>query len=100
MNKSLNIFCISFQIFLWLIGVGSCAIQYCESHAPNANIKTMSDALWWSLNICSVGDASLYPVTNAGRIVGAILIIGGYSCFALNIGIISAWISHIIKHED
>jgi voltage-gated potassium channel len=57
-----------------------------ERGAPDANITTASDALWWGyVTITTVGYGDQYPVTNAGRIVGAILMtigVGVFSTFA------------------
>ena len=49
---------------------------------PEANIKTASDALWWAVaTITTVGYGDRYPVTDTGRVVGAILMIAGVGFF-------------------
>jgi hypothetical protein len=55
-----------------------------ESGAPNANITTGGDALWWAVvTITTVGYGDFYPVTAAGRITGVFVMFTG-------IGIIGA----------
>jgi voltage-gated potassium channel len=50
--------------------------------APNSNIRTASDALWWTVEtITTVGYGDKYPVTDAGRIIGSILMIAGAGVF-------------------
>jgi voltage-gated potassium channel len=46
--------------------------------APNSNIKTAEDALWWSYStLTTVGYGDKYPVTTEGRILAAILMTTG-----------------------
>jgi len=71
-----------------------------EKDAPDANITTYEDALWWTLNVSSVGDTSLQPVTSEGKIIGAIIIFIGVTIFALNTGLLSAIFSSFIKKEQ
>ena len=61
---------------------GSLGILYLEQNAPGANIRTASDALWYTIvTISTVGYGDQYPVTNAGRFVGSLLIIVGVGIF-------------------
>lgn len=47
--------------------------------------------------MASVGDASITPVTNGGRLVGAGIIVLGYTLFAINVASLSAAIQHWLK---
>jgi voltage-gated potassium channel len=50
--------------------------------SPASNIKTASDALWWTIEtITTVGYGDKYPVTDCGRIIGTILMISGVGLF-------------------
>jgi hypothetical protein len=61
---------------------GSLGILYLEQNAPGANIRTASDALWYTIvTISTVGYGDQYPVSNAGRLVGSLLIIVGVGIF-------------------
>ena len=61
---------------------GSLAILRIEEYAPGGNIKTASDALWYTIvTISTVGYGDLYPVTNAGRLAGSLIIIVGVGIF-------------------
>lgn len=52
-------------------------------NVPASNIKTGSDALWWTMEtITSVGYGDKYPVTDWGRVIGSILMVSGTIIFA------------------
>ncbi len=49
-----------------------------ERGAPNANIHTFPDALWWALTtVTTVGYGDRYPTTAEGRTIGAVLMVVG-----------------------
>ncbi len=61
---------------------GSLAILRIEQYAPGANITSASDALWYTIvTISTVGYGDQFPVTNAGREVGALIIVVGVGIF-------------------
>ncbi|GAA1831653.1 potassium channel family protein [Agromyces salentinus] len=72
---------------LLLMGVlvlqfGSLTMLYLEEQAPGANITTASDALWYTIvTISTVGYGDHYPVTNPGRLAGAVIIVVGVGIF-------------------
>ena len=74
-----------------LIIFSSIAILQFET-APDSNIKTAEDALWWSyVTITTVGYGDRYPVTGEGRIIGMILMTGGVGLFGTFSGFIASW---------
>ncbi|GAB3260638.1 potassium channel family protein [Larkinella harenae] len=49
---------------------------------PESNIKTPSDALWWAfVTITTVGYGDKFPVTTAGRLIAALLMVVGVGLF-------------------
>lgn len=72
---------------LLLLGVlvfqfGSISILAVEGHAEGANITSASDALWYTIvTISTVGYGDQFPVTNPGRILGALIIVVGVGIF-------------------
>jgi voltage-gated potassium channel len=61
---------------------GSVSVLNAEQHSPNANIKTASDALWYTLvTIATVGYGDRYPTTNPGRLIGALIMLIGVGIF-------------------
>jgi voltage-gated potassium channel len=60
--------------------------------APNSNIKTAEDALWWTyVTITTVGYGDKFPVTTGGRILAAVLMTAGVGLFGTFTGLISSW---------
>jgi voltage-gated potassium channel len=65
-------------------------VYYTERSAPGANIVNAGDAVWWGLvTITTVGYGDQYPVTAAGRIVGAFLLFAGIALFSVLTGFIA-----------
>ncbi|MEZ0447689.1 ion transporter [Cellulomonas sp. ICMP 17802] len=61
---------------------GSMAMLSVEADAPDANITDASDALWYTIvTISTVGYGDRYPVTNGGRVIGAMIIVVGVGIF-------------------
>lgn len=72
---------------LLLLGIlvlqfGSLSILAVEGDAEGANIRSASDALWYTIvTISTVGYGDEYPVTNTGRLIGTAIIIVGVGIF-------------------
>ncbi len=74
-------------LVLLLMGIlvlqfGSLLMLFLEQYAPGANITTASDALWYTIvTISTVGYGDRFPVTDAGRLWGSVIIIVGVGIF-------------------
>jgi voltage-gated potassium channel len=65
-----------------VLELGSLEMLNLEQDAPGANITTGSDAIWYVIvTISTVGYGDRFPVTNGGRIFGAVIIIIGVGIF-------------------
>jgi len=65
-----------------MLQFGALAILSAERYAPDANITSASDAIWWTyVTITTVGYGDHYPVTNGGRIVGILVMTAGVGLF-------------------
>ena len=100
MKHLLKVGGISLLFFVFVVLVGAEAVLEQERNAPGATITTMSDALWWAINVCSVGDANIGPVTTDGRVTGSILILIGYACFTVNVGIVTVALTRLLHMTD
>ena len=67
---------------IYLLEFGSILILHAEIGAPNAEITTAEDAIWWVwVTISTVGYGDLVPVTIAGRRVAVVVIFAGVGVF-------------------
>jgi voltage-gated potassium channel len=75
-----------------LVILASIAILQFEGDHSQANIRTPEDAVWWAYaTVTTVGYGDRYPVTTEGRLVGAVLMIGGIGVYGVIAGAIAAW---------
>jgi len=98
-NKAQGAFTSVIIIAILLIIFSAIAILQVEV-APNSNIKTAEDALWWAyVTITTVGYGDKFPVTTEGRIIGAILMTGGVGLFGTFTAYIASWFVRDNKTE-
>ncbi len=75
-----------------VLTVSSVLVLQFDYKAPNANIVTGGDALWWAIvTITTVGYGDYYPVSGLGRTTGVVVMFAG-------VGIIGALASHPGQH--
>src|SRR5687768_13428812 len=74
-------------LLLLLMGIlvlqfGSLTVLRVEQYANGSNITSASDALWYTIvTISTVGYVDQFPVTDAGRLIGAMIIVIGVGIF-------------------
>ena len=76
---------------LVVIEFGSMAVVYFEADAPNANITTGGDAVWWAfVSITTVGYGDKFPVTEGGRTSAFFVLAAGVGLF----GVLSGYLAN------
>lgn len=76
-------------IGLTFILFSSVAIFNCEKHYPDANIKNLSDSLWWAAaTVTTIGYGDRYPVSDIGRLIGGFVMLCGVGLYASFTGFI------------
>ena len=97
MGKLAKILGSTMTVFVVVLFASAYLTLLCEAKSPDANLRTYHDALWWCLHASSVGNSDVFPITMSGRVVGAFVIVVGYGLFTINVGAISAALTHMIK---
>ena len=88
-------------LMVLVLEFGGMAILAVEGRSPDANIKTASDSLWYIyVSITTVGYGDRYPVTNAGRIVGILVLTVGVGLFGTLTGFLANAFLAPAKEED
>lgn len=73
-----------------VLEIGSLQILRLESAASGSTITDASDALWYSIaTMSTVGYGDTYPVTNAGRLLGSVMIVIGVCIFGTLTGFLA-----------
>ncbi len=81
---------------IMIIVVAAMVLTTVEVGYPGSNIKDFDDALWWAITtVATVGYGDKFPVTGAGRAMGAFLMIGGIALFG---GILANITAFFVKH--
>ncbi len=89
-NRASTTFFVTLFLVILVVEFAGMAVYLIEHDQAGANIVTPSDALWWGfVTITTVGYGDQYPVTDAGRIVGTVLLFAGIALFSVLTGFIA-----------
>ena len=86
---------------LLLIYTASLAVFDKERYLPGATINSFGKALWWSITtVTTVGYGDVYPVTNTGRVIAVLLMVGGISLVGVVTAALASWIIERVAEEE
>jgi voltage-gated potassium channel len=84
-----------------LLYAGSLAILDAEHDQPGTKITTFANALWWSIcTVTTVGYGDESPVTGTGRLIAALLMLGGIGLVGTVTATLASWIVQRVAQED
>jgi voltage-gated potassium channel len=84
-----------------VIFIGGVAILDVERDATGANITTPADGFWWALTtMTTVGYGDRFPVTSAGRLIAAALMVIGIALLGVLTASIAAWFIREVAQQD
>lgn len=82
------------------VGLGALAVLDAERDAPEANITTFGDALWWACTtVTTVGYGDHYPVSGEGRVVAVVLMVVGIGVVGAVTASVATWILGRVEAE-
>lgn len=101
-NRGQNTFVTVAAVSCLLTMTGAILILNAEKDNPASNIKTPSDAIWWSIvTVTTVGYGDRYPVSDMGRAIAAVLMTAGVGLFGTFTGFVaSMFVEPDIKREE
>jgi voltage-gated potassium channel len=83
-------FLLTIFLVLLVVEFAGATIYYAEVNGPDSNIHSAGDAIWWGLvTITTVGYGDRFPTTEAGRLIGILLLFAGIGLFSVLTGFIS-----------
>lgn len=86
---------------LLILFLCSLAMFDAERTAPDSNIKSYADAVWWSVvSVTTVGYGDFYPVTLEGRLVALVLMTFGIGLISFAIGTATSWVIDQLKSVE
>ena len=85
---------------LVLVLLGAAGLYWVEGSLQPEQFGSIPRALWWAvITLTTVGYGDAYPVTTAGRLIGALVAIGGVLLVALPTGIVAAAFSDAMQRR-
>lgn len=71
-----------------------------EQHAAGARITNIGDAMWWAVTtLTTVGYGDFYPVTAAGKVIAASLMLTGIGLIGVITASVAAWFIGAAEQE-
>lgn len=86
---------------IFLAFIAAVEITQAERNAPEGNIKTIVDGLWWAIStVTTVGYGDRYPTTNQGRLIALGLMLLGVSLIGVISATMAAWFVRTMQKDD
>ena len=86
-------------ITLFAVVGGAFMVEAFESQAPDSNIQSIPDAIWWAITtVTTVGYGDRFPVTAGGRAVATVLMVLGIALFGFLAGSLASFFFE--RHEE
>lgn len=99
-NRAQGTLAMVVTISILMVIFSSIAILQVED-APESNIRTAEDAIWWSYEtITTIFYGELFPVTNEGRLISAVLMLTGMALFGTFTSYLASWFIEDRRNRD
>lgn len=89
---------ISVALMLVMLIVSATAMYYAENDAQPDAFSSVPESLWWAVaTLTTVGYGDVYPITNLGKFIAAIIALLGIGLVAMPTGILAAGFSEALE---
>lgn len=86
---------------IFLAFIAAVEVTQVERVAPNGNIKTIGDGLWWALTtVTTVGYGDKYPTTGQGKLIALGIMLLGISLVGVISATMAAWFVRTMQKDD
>lgn len=83
------LFILAFALLGLQTVLGGVSLYLVERAAPDAQVTSLGEGLWWGLvTITTVGYGDYAPVTDLGRVIAGVMMVGGMITLALFAGVV------------
>jgi voltage-gated potassium channel len=90
-NRPQSAFLVTALLAILVISIGSLVVLEFESHTPDANIISGTDAVWWAfVTVTTVGYGDRVPVTGTARLLAMLMMLVGIGIF----GVLTSYLAH------
>jgi voltage-gated potassium channel len=80
---------------------GGTALWTLESEHPNGSLRSWGDAVWWALaTLTTVGYGDFVPVTMAGRLVAAFVMVVGVAIIGAVAAVVALTVARQVAREE
>jgi len=80
---------------------GGTALWGIESGHPSGSLRSWGDAVWWALStMTTVGYGDLVPVTTAGRLVAAVVMVVGVAVIGAVAAVVALAVAGRVAREE
>jgi voltage-gated potassium channel len=84
-----------------VVVAGGSALWFVERGLPDSTLRSWADALWWSLTtLTTVGYGDHVPVTTAGRLIAAVVMVAGVAVIGAVAAIVALAVAHRVAREE
>ncbi len=84
-----------------LVFLAATLMYHVERAAQPDHFGSIPDAMWWAVvTLTTVGYGDVVPVTTAGRILAAVIMVFGLAAYAIPIGIMASGFSEEVRRQS
>ncbi len=84
-----------------LLIVAALTLFDAEAAAPDTEVNTFPDALWWALTtVTTVGYGDIAPVSTQGRMIASVLMLSGIAIAGVVTAMVSSWLVQQVQNDS